>query len=179
MCGVGWYRTLSIPRYSESHFSSHVSLRPLAVALPENERVPFSKNTPHGIWLPIIIDIGAIAGLTSVALVSLLGQSRVFYAMAQDGLLPSVFAKVHPRTRTPWVSTIIIGKESHLPRSDATSSVTFCLGIVCAFFAAVFPLGILGEMTSIGTLVAFFLVHIAVIVVSSDDETVSSMADNG
>ena len=107
----------------------------------------FSKGTPHGIWLPIIIDLGAIAGLTSVTLVSLLGQTRIFYAMAHDGLLPSIFAKVHSRTKTPWVSTIIIG-------------------IVCSIFAAIFPLGILGEMTSIGTLVAFFLVHIAVIIVS-------------
>jgi APA family basic amino acid/polyamine antiporter len=56
--------------------------------------------------------LGAIAGLTSVALVSLLGQSRIFYSMAHDGLLPSVFAKVHPRTKTPWVSTIIIGINS-------------------------------------------------------------------
>lgn len=108
----------------------------------------FSKGTPHGVWLPIVIDLGAIAGLTSVALVSLLGQSRVFYSMAHDGLLPEIFAKIHPRTKTPWISTIIIG-------------------VACAIFAAVFPLGILGEMTSIGTLVAFFLVHIAVIIVSS------------
>ena len=97
--------------------------------------------------------------------------------MAQDGLLPSIFAKVHPRTRTPWVSTIIIGKESRLSRSGVTSSFIFCPGIVCACFAAVFPLGILGEMTSIGTLVAFFLVHIAVIVVGSGDETVFSVVD--
>ncbi|CAF0785073.1 unnamed protein product [Rotaria sordida] len=103
------------------------------------------KGTPHGIWLPIIIDLGAIAGLTSVSLVSLLGQSRIFYSMARDGLLPSVFANVHHRTKTPWISTIIIG-------------------LVCAIFAAVLPLGILGEMTSIGTLVAFFLVHISVII---------------
>jgi basic amino acid/polyamine antiporter, APA family len=70
------------------------------------------KGTPHGIWLPIILDLGAIAGLTSVALVSLLGQSRIFYSMAHDGLLPPIFAKIHPRTKTPWVSTIIIGKRS-------------------------------------------------------------------
>lgn len=123
MVGVVPYRTLDSPN-------------PISEAI---------KGTPHGIWLPIIIDLGAIAGLTSVALVSLLGQSRVFYSMAHDGLLPSIFAKVHPRTKTPWISTIIIG-------------------IVCSIFAAVFPLGILGEMTSIGTLVAFFLVHLAVII---------------
>jgi APA family basic amino acid/polyamine antiporter len=73
--------------------------------------VYFSKGTPYGIWLPIVIDLGAIAGLTSVALVSLLGQSRIFYSMAHDGLLPPVFAKIHSRTKVPWVSTIIIGKK--------------------------------------------------------------------
>lgn len=78
----------------------------------ERKRSFSSKGTPHGIWLAIIIDLGAIAGLTSVALVSLLGQSRVFYSMAHDGLLPSIFAKVHPRTKTPWISTIIIGTET-------------------------------------------------------------------
>ncbi|CAF1442022.1 unnamed protein product [Adineta steineri] len=123
MIGIVPYRTLD-------------SASPISIAI---------KGTPYGIWLPIIIDLGAIAGLTSVALVSLLGQSRIFYSMAHDGLLPSIFAKVHPRTKTPWVSTIIIG-------------------VACASFAAVFPLGILGEMTSIGTLVAFFLVHLAVII---------------
>jgi len=103
------------------------------------------RGTPHGVWLPIIIDLGAIAGLTSVTLVSLLGQSRVFYSMAHDGLLPQIFARVHPRTQTPWISTIIIG-------------------IICAIVSAIFPLSVLGEMTSIGTLVAFFLVHISVMI---------------
>nr|ACI90399.1 cationic amino acid transporter-like protein [Philodina roseola] len=103
------------------------------------------RGTPHGVWLPIIIDLGAIAGLTSVTLVSLLGQSRVFYSMAHDGLLPPIFARVHARTKTPWISTIIIG-------------------IICAVVSAVFPLSVLGEMTSIGTLVAFFLVHISVMI---------------
>ena len=72
--------------------------------------IRFSKGTPYGKWLPIIIDLGAIAGLTSVSLVNLLGQSRIFYSMARDGLLPPIFAQIHPRTKTPWVSTIVIGK---------------------------------------------------------------------
>lgn len=83
--------------------------------IDNKETMHCRKGTPHGIWLPIILDLGAIAGLTSVALVSLLGQSRIFYSMAHDGLLPPIFAKIHPRTKTPWVSTIIIGK-----RSDGT-----------------------------------------------------------
>lgn len=70
-----------------------------------------SAGTPYGMWLPTIIDLGAIAGLTSVTLVSLLGQSRIFYAMAHDGLLPSFFARIHPKTKTPWLSTIIIGRD--------------------------------------------------------------------
>ncbi len=74
--------------------------------------------------MPIIIDLGAIAGLTSVALVSLLGQSRIFYSMAYDGLLPPIFAKVHPRTRTPWVSTIIIGEDFFL-----SNRIFHCIGL--------------------------------------------------
>ena len=139
------------------------------MSIVENTKTVFSKGTPHGIWLPIIIDLGAIAGLTSVALVSLLGQSRVFYSMAHDGLLPSIFARIHPRTKTPWISTIIIGTDQRTVSSfekHTNNPFVFYLGIVCSLFAAVFPLGILGEMTSIGTLVAFFLVHLAVIIVS-------------
>jgi APA family basic amino acid/polyamine antiporter len=86
--------------------------------------------------------------------------------MAHDGLLPGIFAKIHPRTKTPWVSTIIIGKDFYFIFINKMLDYIIYLGIVCAIFAAVFPLGILGEMTSIGTLVAFFLVHLAVIIVS-------------
>jgi basic amino acid/polyamine antiporter, APA family len=55
------------------------------------------------------MDLGAIASLATVALVSLLGQTRIFFAMAQDGLLPSIFAKIHSHTKTPWASTVISG----------------------------------------------------------------------
>jgi len=58
------------------------------------------------------MNIGGIAGLTTVALIVLLSQTRIFYAMAHDGLLPPFFAKVHRRTETPWISTIITGKYS-------------------------------------------------------------------
>ena len=89
--------------------------------------------------------------------------------MAHDGLLPAVFARIHPRTKTPWVSTIIIGNTS----SSTYECLVLYVGIVCAIFAAIFPLGVLGEMTSIGTLVAFFLVHISVIIVSLSRSIVS------
>jgi APA family basic amino acid/polyamine antiporter len=96
-------------------------------------------------WLRTWVEIGAIAGLSTVILVSLYGQTRIFYAMARDGFLPPVFAKVDPKSRTPVLSTIIIGA-------------------VVAFFAGVFPLDILGDMVSAGTLIAFILVCVAVIV---------------
>jgi APA family basic amino acid/polyamine antiporter len=96
-------------------------------------------------WLRTWVEIGAITGLSTVILVSLYGQTRIFYAMSRDGFLPPVFAKLDPKSRTPLLSTVIIGA-------------------VVAFFAGVFPLDILGDMVSAGTLIAFILVCIAVIV---------------
>ncbi|MEP7345725.1 MAG: amino acid permease [Gemmatimonadaceae bacterium] len=96
-------------------------------------------------WLTYLINIGAIAGLASVVLVMLLGQPRIFYAMARDGLLPSVFGKVHPKFRTPYVSTIITGS-------------------VAAVIGGLFPIGLLGELVSIGTLLAFVIVSAGVLV---------------
>ncbi|RUS12939.1 amino acid/polyamine transporter I, partial [Endogone sp. FLAS-F59071] len=96
-------------------------------------------------WLQIIVTLGALAGLTSVILILLLGQSRIFYSMAKDGLLPSTFAKLHPRFRTPYLPTIITG-------------------LVTAILGALFPVDLLGNMTSVGTLLAFFLVHVGVLI---------------
>jgi len=97
------------------------------------------------LWLSVIIEIGAIAGLTSVMLVLLMGQPRIFYAMAEDGLFPKVATRVHPRFKTPWVTTLISG-------------------ITCAIMAGLLPIGVLGEMTSVGTLLAFVIVNIGVII---------------
>lgn len=94
-------------------------------------------------WLRFSIEIATLAGLTSVCLVSLLGQPRIFFSMAKDGLLPSSFGKIHPRFKTPHVTTIITG-------------------IVCAIVAGLLPLDLLGELISIGTLMAFALVCIGV-----------------
>jgi len=99
---------------------------------------------PGLIWLRPIIKVGAIAGLSSVVLVLLLGQSRVFFTMASDGLLWKSFAKTHPRFKTPHITTIVTGS-------------------VAAFFAGLFPIGLLGEMVSIGTLLAFVIVSIGII----------------
>jgi APA family basic amino acid/polyamine antiporter len=96
-------------------------------------------------WLTYFINIGAIAGLASVVLVMLLGQPRIFYSMSRDGLLPAVFGKVHPRFQTPYVTTIVTG-------------------IVAAAVAGFFPIGLLGELVSIGTLLAFVIVCAGVMV---------------
>src|SRR5450432_1520377 len=92
-----------------------------------------------------IITVGALAGLTSVMLVMMLGQTRVLYAMANDGLLPrKFFADIHPRFRTPWKNTILVG-------------------ILAAVVGSVTPIDDIGKMVNIGTLLAFVIVCIAVI----------------
>jgi APA family basic amino acid/polyamine antiporter len=96
-------------------------------------------------WLRPIVKIAAIAGLSSVILVMLLGQPRIFFTMSKDGLLPPVFSKVHPRFKTPYISTIITGS-------------------VAMIIAGILPIGILGELVSIGTLLAFIIVCISVII---------------
>lgn len=96
-------------------------------------------------WMGALIKLGAIAGLSSVILVMLLGQSRVFYSMARDGLLPPFVGAVHPRFRTPWITSIATG-----------------LGV--SFFAAVFTVREAGALCSIGTLLAFVIVSIGILV---------------
>jgi APA family basic amino acid/polyamine antiporter len=87
-------------------------------------------------WLKFAVEIGAVAGLTSVILVMMMGQPRIFFAMSRDGLLPPFFGKVHPRYRTPHKATVVVA-------------------LVAAFLAAFFPLGMLGDLVSMGTLLAF------------------------
>jgi APA family basic amino acid/polyamine antiporter len=93
-----------------------------------------------------IITIGALAGLTSVMLVMLLGQSRVLYSMANDGLLPrKFFAAIHPKFRTPWKNTILVG-------------------LLAAIVGSITPIDDIGKMVNIGTLLAFVIVSISVMV---------------
>jgi APA family basic amino acid/polyamine antiporter len=96
-------------------------------------------------WLTYFINIGAIMGLASVVLVMLMGQPRIFFSMSRDGLLPPVFGKVHPKFQTPYVTTIVTG-------------------VVAALVAGFFPIALLGELVSIGTLLAFVIVCIGVMV---------------
>jgi len=96
-------------------------------------------------WLTYFINIGAILGLASVVLVMLMGQPRIFFSMSRDGLLPAIFGKVHPKFQTPYVTTIVTG-------------------IVAAAVAGFFPIALLGELVSIGTLLAFVIVCVGVMV---------------
>ena len=122
----------------------------IAFALVLTGLVPYTKlgvaapvavaidRTPY-LWLNQLIKFGVICGFTSVILVMLMGQSRVFYSMSRDGLVPAVFAQIHPKFRTPWRSNLL-----------------FFLFI--APFSAFLPLSVVGRMTSIGTLFAFVIV---------------------
>jgi len=92
-----------------------------------------------------IISIGAICGLTTVLIVLLYGQSRIFFSMSRDGLLPGLFSRVHPRFRTPYLSSLIVG-------------------IVVALVAGLTPIDVVAELTNIGTLAAFVLVSAGVLI---------------
>jgi APA family basic amino acid/polyamine antiporter len=95
-------------------------------------------------WMASLIKLGAIAGLSSVILVMLYGQSRVFWAMSRDGLLPPFVHHVHPRFRTPWITSVITG-------------------VLVALFAAVFTVREAGSLCSIGTLLAFVIVSVGIL----------------
>ena len=96
-------------------------------------------------WLGFFIKIGAIAGLSSVVLVMIMAQSRILYIISKDGLLPPFLAKIHPRFNTPHISTVLTS-------------------VIAAIIAGLLPINILGELVSIGTLMAFTIVSIAIIV---------------
>jgi len=109
---------------------------PVAVALDAH---------PSLFWLGLPVKIGAVIGMTSVILMSILGQPRIFMAMSRDGLLPASLQRVHPTHQTPHVGTLITG-------------------LIAVFFAGVFPIDVLGELVSIGILLAFTAVCAGVLV---------------
>jgi APA family basic amino acid/polyamine antiporter len=113
--------------------------------VPAPIAVAVNSLGPSLAWLTFLIKIGAIAGLSSVILVLLLGQPRIFYAMSKDGLLPAFFSEVHPKFRTPWIAQILTG-------------------MIAMLIAGLFPIGLLGELVSIGTLLAFAIVCVGVFV---------------
>ena len=111
------------------------SAAPVAIAI---------EKTPYA-WLSAAVILAINIGYTSVILVDLLGQSRVFFSMAKDGLLPPVFGKIHPKFRTPMQSNLL-------------------LGLFIAVFAGFVPISVVGEMTSIGTLLAFVMVCLGILI---------------
>ncbi len=136
MTGVVPYKELASPA-------------PIAVAIDrmglEWANLPFSNAEGEQFnAISLMIKIGAITGLSSVMLVLVYGQTRIFYTMARDGLLPKVFAAIHPRFRTPWMGTIL-------------------LGVLIAVAASFLPISLLGDLVSLGTAVAFSIVCLSVI----------------
>ncbi len=110
--------------------------KPVATAL---------ETYPDLAWLKIFVEIGAIAGLSSVILVMMIGQTRVFYAMSKDGLIGKFFGRVHPKYQTPYLGTIFVGG-------------------LAAVLAGLLPLDVLGDLVSMGTLLAFATVCVGVLV---------------
>jgi len=133
----------------------------VAIALVLTGIIPWDKlNVPdplavalqyiHADWAAGVLALGAVAAMTSVLLVFQLGQARIFMSMARDGLLPPWAARLHPRYKTPHVTTIVTG-------------------IFVALFAAIAPIGVVLELTNIGTLFAFILVALGIIVLRRTD----------
>ena len=127
-------------------FKGHDGIAPVAIVIDNMGKADaFGIVHPDYPWLNKAILLAILAGYTSVILVMLLGQSRVFYSMSKDGLLPKAFSKIHPVYRTPVKSNIL-------------------LLVVVGVFAALVPARVAGEMTSIGTLLAFILVCVGILV---------------
>jgi APA family basic amino acid/polyamine antiporter len=121
MTGIMPYQLLGTPK-------------PVATAL---------ETYPSLLWLKTLVEIGAIAGLSSVILVMMVGQPRIFYSMSRDGLIPPAFGRVHPKYRTPHVGTVVVG-------------------VTAVILAGLLPIGTLGELVSMGTLLAFATVCIGI-----------------
>ncbi|HYN45709.1 MAG TPA: amino acid permease [Allosphingosinicella sp.] len=112
--------------------------------VPDPVAVAVDAFGPQWAWFASTTKIGAIIGLTSVILVLMYGQTRIFYTMARDGLLPRVFSRVHPKFRTPWINTLVVG-------------------LAVAIAGGFFDINFLGDATSVGTLAAFAIVCLTVI----------------
>jgi APA family basic amino acid/polyamine antiporter len=118
------------------------SSAPMVVAIRAAETASGGSTLLHA--MTMLVELGAIAGLSSVMVVMMMAQPRIFYAMAKDGLLPPFAKKIHPKFRTPHITSIITG-------------------VIVALASGLTPIGILGSLVSIGTLLAFVIVSIGII----------------
>lgn len=130
------YVAMSLVMTGLAHYAELNVANPVHVAL---EAVPALG------WLQPLVNVGAVVGLASAILMGLYGQTRMFYAMSRDRLLPDLFQKLHPRFHTPYWGTVVVG-------------------LACALIAGVFPIDILGELVSSGALLAFTIVCASVLV---------------
>lgn len=129
------YILFSLVMVGLAHYSELNVAAPVAIAI---DKTPFP-------WLHELVNLAILCGLTSVILVLLLGQSRIFYVMSKDGLLPPLFSRLHPTFHTPWYCNLV-------------------LMVMVGLFGAFAPLHVLGHMTSIGTLLAFVIVCACVLI---------------
>jgi basic amino acid/polyamine antiporter, APA family len=113
--------------------------------VPDPISVAVNALGPSFVWLRFVIKLAILSGLTSVVLVMILGQARIFYTMSADGLLPKAFPNISSRFHTPFFSTILVT-------------------LVCMLFAGIFPVGILGQLTCMGALLAFAIVCFGILV---------------
>jgi basic amino acid/polyamine antiporter, APA family len=115
------------------------------LGVPGSFAVAVDALGPHFVWLRYVVKVAILAGLTSVILVMIMGMARIIFTMAIDGLLPRVFGKVHPKFKTPFVSTL---------------AVTFLMIVM----AGIFPVEILGQLTSMGTMLVFAIVALGILI---------------
>ena len=113
--------------------------------VPDPISVAVAALGPKFAWIGLIIKLAILAGLTSVVLVMIIGQSRIFLTMSKDGLLPKAFSKIHGKLHTPFFATM-------------------CVTLICMVFAGIFPVAILGQLTNMGALLAFAIVCFGILV---------------
>src|SRR5690606_7810364 len=109
------------------------------------EPISLAIESTGKIWLAAVIDFSAVIGILTTLIMAMLGQSRILFSMSKDGLLPKLFGRVHSKFRTPMYSQALVG-------------------IVTAILAGVLPVDLLGELSGVGTLTAFFFVNLSVII---------------
>lgn len=115
------------------------------LAVPDPIAVAVNALGKNFLWMRLLVKVGILAALSSVVLVMLLGQTRIFYTMAHDGLLPKMFGKIHHRLRTPFLTSVAVT-------------------LICMVIAGLFPVGILGQLVSMGTLFIFAIVCFGILV---------------